>query len=58
MMSNYQVRFLGERGKATYTLLPDKTEQTLWLKDIPSQVLRNAAYRWREAYQRHLATNW
>ena len=31
-----------------------KTEQTLWLKDIPSQVLRNAAYRWREAYQRHL----
>jgi putative transposase len=29
-----------------------KTEDNLWLKDCPSQILRNAAYKWKEAYSR------
>lgn len=30
-----------------------KTELTPWLKDCPSQILRNSAVRWYEAYQRY-----
>lgn len=29
-----------------------KTDDNLWLKDCPSQILRNAAYKWKEAYNR------
>lgn len=32
-----------------------KTELTPWLKDVPSQVLRQAVCRWRNAKQRQLA---
>lgn len=29
-----------------------KTQLTPWLSEVPSQVLRNGAYRWKEAYAR------
>lgn len=29
-----------------------KTEDNLWLKDCPSQILRNGTYKWKEAYSR------
>src|SRR5450631_438550 len=29
-----------------------KTEDTNWLKEVPSQILRNGAYKWMAAYQR------
>ena len=32
-----------------------KTELTPWLSEVPSQVLRNGAVRWKQAYQRHFA---
>ena len=30
-----------------------KTEETAWLKEVPSQILRNGAYKWMAAYQRY-----
>lgn len=30
-----------------------KTDLTEWMKEIPSQVLRNGATRWKQAYQRY-----
>ena len=32
-----------------------KTELTPWLSDVPSQILRNGAYRWISAKHRQLA---
>ena len=29
------------------------TEATPWLREVPSQVLRNGAYRWKQAYSRY-----
>jgi putative transposase len=30
-----------------------KTELTPWLNDVPSQILRNGAYRWKQTYSRY-----
>lgn len=30
-----------------------KTEDNPWLKDCPSQILRNGAYKWKQAYKRY-----
>lgn len=30
-------------------------EETAWLREVPAQVLRNGAVRWRQAYARHFA---
>lgn len=54
---NYHTKFRNHSLQLTGELIPIdqaysqfKTEDTLWLKLCPSQILRNSAYRWNEAY--------
>ncbi|MGM0540878.1 MAG: RNA-guided endonuclease InsQ/TnpB family protein [Pseudomonadota bacterium] len=43
---------VGQYAPVDQTYSQYKTELTPFLKEVPSQVLRNAAFRWMEAYKR------
>lgn len=44
--------FAGQHAPIDQQYSHFKTEQTPWLGDVPSQVLRNGAKRWKDAYGR------
>ncbi|MBI4853214.1 MAG: transposase [Acidobacteria bacterium] len=49
----HSLSLTGEKIPIDQTYSQFKTELTPWLKDCPSQILRNSAVRWYEAYQRY-----
>lgn len=48
----HSLSLTGEKVPIDQTYSQFKTQLTPWLKDCPSQILRNSAVRWYEAYQR------
>lgn len=47
---NNSLQLTGELVPIDQTYAQFKTEDTIWLKQCPSQILRNSAYRWNESY--------
>lgn len=50
---NHSLSLTGENIPIDQSYSQFKTELTPWLKDCPSQILRNSVARWYEAYQRY-----
>lgn len=53
LFRNHSLSLTGEDIPIDQTYSQFKTELTSWLKDCPSQILRNSAVRWYEAYKRY-----